>query len=98
MAKVSVHISQDGKTIQYWFYCPGCKSHHAFTTKSPGFNSPWTFDGNLEAPTFSPSLLCNGDYPESRCHSFVRNGKIEFLGDCFYELKNQTVDLPDADF
>jgi hypothetical protein len=28
------------------------------------------------------------------CHSFVRNGRIEFLGDCTHELAGQTVDLP----
>lgn len=30
-----------------------------------------------------------------RCHSFVRDGKIQFLGDCSHELKGQTVDLPE---
>jgi hypothetical protein len=30
-----------------------------------------------------------------RCHSFVRNGRIEFLGDCTHALASQTVDLPD---
>ncbi len=28
------------------------------------------------------------------CHSFVRNGRIEFLADCTHELAGQTVDLP----
>lgn len=32
------------------FYCPGCKCHHYF-------DSRWDFDGNMDAPTFSPSLL-----------------------------------------
>jgi len=29
------------------------------------------------------------------CHSFIRDGKIQFLSDCLHELKNQTVDLID---
>lgn len=29
------------------------------------------------------------------CHSFVTDGKIQFLNDCFHSLKGQTVDLPD---
>ena len=34
--------------------------------------------------------------PEPRlCHSFVRNGQIEFLGDCTHHLKGQTVPIPD---
>lgn len=28
------------------------------------------------------------------CHSFVREGRIEFLSDCTHELAGQTVDLP----
>ncbi len=29
------------------------------------------------------------------CHSFVRDGFIQFLGDCTHALANQTVELPD---
>ena len=29
------------------------------------------------------------------CHSFVTEGRIQFLGDCTHALANQTVDLPD---
>lgn len=29
------------------------------------------------------------------CHSFVTDGRIQFLGDCTHELAGQTVDLPD---
>ena len=29
------------------------------------------------------------------CHSFVRDGRIQFLGDCTHALAGRTVDLPD---
>jgi hypothetical protein len=29
----------------------------------------------------------------SICHSFVRDGRIEYLNDCTHELRGQTVDL-----
>lgn len=29
------------------------------------------------------------------CHSFVIDGRIQFLGDCTHALKGQTVSLPD---
>ena len=29
------------------------------------------------------------------CHSFVTDGRIQFLGDCTHGLAGQTVDLPD---
>jgi hypothetical protein len=28
-----------------------------------------------------------------RCHSFVRNGKIQYLNDCTHELAGKTVDM-----
>lgn len=28
------------------------------------------------------------------CHSFVKDGRIQFLGDCTHALAGQTVDLP----
>lgn len=79
---------------QYWFHCPGCKHSHAFTV-GDGDGPRWSFNGDLANPTFEPSLLCNRDYPATRCHCFVRNGQIQFLDDCFHELKGMTIDLPD---
>lgn len=29
------------------------------------------------------------------CHSFVTDGRIQFLGDCTHTLAGQTIDLPD---
>ena len=44
----------------------------------------------------------NKEHPEAPstfkcgiCHSFVRDGQIEFLGDCTHELAGKTVQLPD---
>ena len=86
-----------GSTEQVWFFwCPGCQCLHSI--KTPG----WTFNGDLEKPTVSPSILVNGNPAchnpmAKRCHSFVRDGKIQFLGDCEHELRGQTVDLPDIE-
>lgn len=30
-----------------------------------------------------------------RCHSFIRDGRIQFLSDCTHHLAGQTVELPD---
>lgn len=45
-------------------FCPGCESAHPFTidnggmTRAKGDPRPtWEWDGNLESPTFSPSML-----------------------------------------
>jgi len=43
------------------FQCPGCKDVH-------GVDAGWSFDGNYEKPTFSPSILVtSGHY--ARGHS-----------------------------
>jgi len=57
--------------------------------------SGWTWNGSFDKPAFTPSLLCNEHYPASRCHSFVTDGKIQFLFDCWHPLAGQTVELPD---
>lgn len=100
-----LYTSTVGK--EYLFDCPGCGTMHCFTVEwAPAHKADyetrfkrtaplWTFNGDMEKPTFSPSLL----YPDSpgRCHSFVRDGRIEFLGDCDHALKGQTVDMLDID-
>lgn len=61
----------------------------------------WTWNGSLEAPTLNPSILVHPhksappfkDQP--RCHSFVREGKIQFLADCEHALAGQTVPIPE---
>jgi len=89
----------------WWFFCPGCEIHHRFTTKL-GTNESgpvWTFNGNIDKPTFSPSLLCNRDHAEPergvhRCHLFLREGMVQFLGDCTHELAGQTLPVEDPRF
>lgn len=88
-----------GELRGWTFDCPGCTGIHEVTTA-------WAFNGDLERPTFSPSLLCSANFREPTdppgtplrryvCHSFVRDGRIEFLGDCTHALAGQTVDLAD---
>ncbi len=80
---------EHGTQTLYVFHCPGCGYGH-------GFHVPrWSFNGSFDKPTFRPNLLCNKDIPEVRCHSWVTDGRIEFLEDSFHSLKGQTVDLPD---
>jgi hypothetical protein len=93
----------EGHPVQVWaFHCKGCGHVHAFTVgpqnDAEGHQRPrWTWNGSLVIPTFSPSLLCNKDTPSLRCHSFVTDGKIQYLADCWHALKGQTIDLPDWD-
>ncbi|WP_284090496.1 DUF6527 family protein [Acinetobacter pittii] len=91
--------------LEYWssgiymFKCPGCKYLHPFHVKAGAHHngSIWNFNGDVEKPTFTPSLLVNDHYPESRCHFFLTDGKIQFLSDCHHELAGQTVDMVPID-
>ena len=88
-------LSRGESYSQVWFFCPGCKGHHAVVVDRISGNGPlWHWNNSVELPTFSPSVMVNRG-SHDQCHSFVKEGKIQFLGDCFHELKNQTVDLPD---
>ncbi|NBW17017.1 MAG: ammonia monooxygenase [Caulobacteraceae bacterium] len=84
--------------------CPGCDGPHMLPVH--GESRPnWAFNGYYERPTLSPSILVtyNGkdaDTPEgcpSVCHSFVTDGRIQFLDDCTHALRGQTVDLPEIE-
>lgn len=83
--------------VNLCFQCPGCGSLHCFRVEGEG-RPKWSWDGNVDQPTFSPSLLVNQHHAPTRCHLFLRDGKIEFLNDCHHELAGQTVDLPDTEW
>lgn len=101
----TVHKYSGGSEF-YAIFCPACKCTHRFTVASdkPG-KAKWTFNGDLDKPTFNPSMVetCEGwvdpddkgfSIPSRRCHSWVRGGRIEFLSDCTHEFAGRTVDLP----
>lgn len=68
ISKCMRNVQGDG--LMYW--CQGCNGAHVIYH---GAGHPWTWDGNLEAPTFSPSVLIRtGHYsdrpeplPDGRC-------------------------------
>lgn len=50
-------------------------------------------DANVELALFLHDFY--QAQPKSVCHSFVRDGQIQYLGDCTHEYAGKTVDLPD---
>ena len=77
------------------FFCPGCQNVHQVNSHPTG--PRWSFNGDPDRPTFSPSILVTyeGGDGSTRCHSFVRDGQIQFLADSTHALAGQEVDLPD---
>lgn len=132
MARVRLVLDSEQRFVGVLFECPGCSQGHMTpvdwcptgTQPSPhaAGRARWGFNGKLELPTLSPSILMrtghhapghtgacwctwNEQHPEPEdsapftcliCHSFVRDGRIQFLGDCTHALAGQTVDLPEV--
>ena len=98
------------------FWCPGCEypdedgepqeGAHMLPVNSAVKTPQWTWNGSLEAPTLSPSILTRQEHKRRRvdgvstdvglfvCHSFMVDGQMQFLGDCTHALAGQTVPLP----
>lgn len=91
-------IKENGYREQYQrfvFECPGCNMVHTIDTS-------WTWNGNVDMPTFSPSYLTtnwNGLYDDEtrmiRCHSYINDGLITFLTDCTHQFAGKTVEIPE---
>lgn len=91
----SVAFDMDRERIGIAYWCPGCDESHAICTRGDATKGPvWSWDGNVDAPTCSPSIrvIIHGD---RICHCFLRDGTIEFCGDSTHNLAGQTVALPD---
>lgn len=76
----------------YTFWCEGCEQTHSFEVRFDGgsvFHATWEFNGDMEKPTFSPSLK----YP--RCHLFVRDGIIDYCNDCYHQYAGSEIPLKD---
>lgn len=93
MAKIKI------RTVQYFdFYCPACKDYHQVT-------EDWQINTDMNKPTIRPSVLVTMktqnpktgvyDIESQRCHSYVTDGKIQYLSDCKHDMAGQTVELPE---
>lgn len=88
----------------YKINCPACRFEHLIAVDTPFSNgAQWTFNRNLEKPTFDPSINIkygpseDGVIPMRVCHFFVKEGKIEYYSDCTHSEAGKTLDLPDVD-
>lgn len=93
------------------FWCPGCDIGHGVNVNpnvKPCWG--WNNDVNKPTFTPSilvrynhwvPPYVYGQPKPENQqevkdvCHSFVKDGQIQFLNDCTHSLAGKTVDLPE---
>ena len=80
----------------WYVWCPACDEPHSFDKR-------WTFDGNHNQPTFTPSMLVRWNAPATEtepkvahvCHSFLESGVWRFLDDCTHNMKGTRQPAPD---
>lgn len=103
--------TMEGDKLGFW--CPGCKEMHAVRVPPHphawGFNG--NFDKPTFTPSVlvtGKRRMTEDEYlrvrsgekleiPDSRCHSFVTDGNIQFLSDCTHDLAGQTIALQPPD-
>ena len=103
MAKIKIWESD----LKYMiFFCPGCGKEHML---SPTIHS---WNGDVDRPTITPSvlfdwesgadsengILIKGSGKANICHSFIRDGYIQFLVDCTHHLAGVIECLPDIKY
>ena len=90
--KLKIMLSEDkekGRCLLHW--CPGCKQAHVINVEKPNhLGAKWSWDGDVNKPTFSPSINIVGS-----CHYFIQQGKIAYCSDSKHALAGQNVYLPD---
>lgn len=94
------------------FMCPGCGMMHHVTVDgsrgwtwnsdadAPTFSPSVLVQGTIPITDEEHARIMAGEKVETkplRCHSFVRDGHIQFLNDCTHELAGQTVELPNIE-
>ena len=93
-------VTTDDKGEQHVRYtCPGCKHEHTVPAKR------WNWNGSVDKPTLSPSVrhFYTKISPETgksievtTCHNHVKNGVIEYCGDCQHSFSGTKVELPNC--
>lgn len=70
----------EGGRVAFW--CPGCDEAHQVRV-DPAYGSVWGFNGDGDAPTFTPSILVNG----KRRITDAEHARL---------MSGETVDVPDT--
>ena len=88
-------------------FCPACDFEHSFNVDldQNGLHQEhdqpvWTFNGDYDLPTFRASMLANDgrvDEHHPICHSFLTDGRWEYLNDSTHDMAGQTVEVPELD-
>jgi Family of unknown function (DUF6527) len=74
--------SVEGGLVAFW--CPGCDARHHVAVVDSATAMAWAYNGNPDAPTFSPSVLVRSGHhipgwvgPTCWCNSVPREPKYD---------------------
>lgn len=96
--------TKDGSYQTLYHWCEACGHVHGARIDDgrPTSMPKWTWNGDREKPTLSPSIL-NFTHENGRqvtlCHYFLKDGVIEYCGDNPHALNGKSVpliDIPDG--
>lgn len=106
-ARVVVESPSGHQMLHFW--CPGCAQSHVVSVTGPrpwAWNrstalptlTPSIAIRGTQLPTDTEvARILAGErleLPPRVCHSYVTDGRIQYLDDCTHALAGQTVDLP----
>lgn len=90
------------KYMSYWWWCPGCADFNGHGAHRIDDRWPEPI-GLPDKPTINGSYLSYGHEPTDdsvpgykgspQCHSFIKEGHIQYLDDCTHSLVGQTIDM-----
>lgn len=83
-------VDDQVKGVTIW--CQGCERGHYWPVPR------WTYNGNPDKPTMTPSLRLFYVHPETKvertiCHIVVTDGMVHFCPDSDHQFKGQTLPL-----
>lgn len=86
--QVSSKLRRATNGLMHW--CPACEEMHPLPDS-------WSFDGNLESPTFTPSFKHGPTNAGSNniCHYVLTAGVLNYCGDCTHAMAGQSIPLPE---
>jgi hypothetical protein len=80
----------------FMHWCPACmEPHRIWTTAKNRNGATWSFNNDMEAPSFDPSVNISWGTDGRRCHYHLTAGKLIYLTDCTHHLAGKTIPLPD---
>lgn len=108
---MKLKASKQSDNFGYSFSCPGCNTNHRIpvdgpnawefngSLERPSFKPSILVTGRSWVPEDDEGEKFNGNkmkIADTICHSYITDGKIQFLSDCTHRFANQIFELPNV--